>query len=608
MKFLQILTIVLILGLLSCDSRKKPDDNTDAYPDADAVYINMVKEYRLNQDGSIDFHYSHRLKLLTYYAFHRTYGETFIIYDPQFQQLKINHSVTTMADGKEVPAPGNAFNELLPRFAVNAPAYNHLREMVVTHTALERNAIIDLDYSIISSEDHLPFLSGEEMLSASSPVKQLTVIIRIPEDKELHYQLLNDSIIPEISTENKIRTYEWTFTNIPARSHEELQADIETRLIFSTAKEFEETRSFITSQDAFKYEINEQMKEKVEEITGKDKTKLNIALELQEMVVDEVNYHPVPFEYAGFRCRTPIEVWESNSGNEIEKTVLLISLFKAAGIDAKPVVCKSEVVAVIRIGVLQFFENFYVEIVQEKEESPVLYLSAITLNEPVTKFSSGEAMVSFVGDTISTTINFAQNAIISHGEFIVRNEKSLSGKIGSKFTKNLNPYGQLTKDKSSAKDLFSSVNSANIVKLEKDESIIDFEINKDDPFRIQANYFFWELPHAIKGIDSWHIAPLLEKRTTPLKLESKIKEEYSYNVKLPQNFQLVTPETKIEEGNSVGRVSIEIVRSEKGFIIKRSIIIKRIIIPVENYTDFRKLITTWNNKKYKELVLKKQQD
>ena len=45
-----------------------------------------------------------------------------------------------MADGKKVKAPENAINEILPAFAAGAPAFNSLREMVITHTALERGA------------------------------------------------------------------------------------------------------------------------------------------------------------------------------------------------------------------------------------------------------------------------------------------------------------------------------------------------------------------------------------------------------------------------------------------------------------------------------------
>ena len=85
--------------------------------EADAVFNKIEKEYKLNTDGSTEFHYSSEVKLLTGYSVNRAYGETFIIYNPDYQELKVNHAYTVMADGKEVASPANAFNEVLPRCA-----------------------------------------------------------------------------------------------------------------------------------------------------------------------------------------------------------------------------------------------------------------------------------------------------------------------------------------------------------------------------------------------------------------------------------------------------------------------------------------------------------
>ena len=124
-------------------------------PGYDAEYQKLVKEYILQKDGSWDFHYRKEIKLLTHYSFHRLFGETFIVYNPLYQQLKINEAFTVMADGKKVIVPQNAFNGVLPGFAANIPAYNHLREMVVTHTGTEVGSVITLDYTIHSAGNFL---------------------------------------------------------------------------------------------------------------------------------------------------------------------------------------------------------------------------------------------------------------------------------------------------------------------------------------------------------------------------------------------------------------------------------------------------------------------
>ena len=164
---------------------KAQDDKYDAY------YVKLVREYTLNSDGSMDYRFIKQQKLLSYRAFQSLYGETFITYDPRVQKLKINDVYTTMADGKKIKAPENAFNEVLPAVASNAPAYNVLREMVITHTGLERNATINLDYQLHTEKGNAPCLMGNELLAENEPVKNLELRVRIPAGKVLYHKMIN---------------------------------------------------------------------------------------------------------------------------------------------------------------------------------------------------------------------------------------------------------------------------------------------------------------------------------------------------------------------------------------------------------------------------------
>ena len=121
----------------------------------DACYKLLKKEYIFNNEGGYTLNYEHKLQFNTYQSFHRFYGETFIIYDPQYQTLNVTRNQTTMADGKLIVGPENALNEVLPSWAANSGAYNHIREMVVTHTGLEVGAVSELSYTINSKNPQL---------------------------------------------------------------------------------------------------------------------------------------------------------------------------------------------------------------------------------------------------------------------------------------------------------------------------------------------------------------------------------------------------------------------------------------------------------------------
>jgi len=115
----------------------------------DAIFLKIDKTYIQHEDGKIEYRHIHDLKLLTFFAIHRKYGESTINYNPHFQEVIIHEVYTLLENGKKVSLPFNAINEILPNEAIDAPTYNHLRRMVITHTGLEINCVIHIDYSII---------------------------------------------------------------------------------------------------------------------------------------------------------------------------------------------------------------------------------------------------------------------------------------------------------------------------------------------------------------------------------------------------------------------------------------------------------------------------
>lgn len=126
------------------------------FPDVkapEAVYKHVEKAYRFDVNGACEFRCKSELRVNTLFAMNELCGETFIVYNPKFQRVKINAAYTIAADGvTRVDVPENAFNTVLPSFAADAPAFNFLRELVITHTALEPGATIVLDYSVFSAE------------------------------------------------------------------------------------------------------------------------------------------------------------------------------------------------------------------------------------------------------------------------------------------------------------------------------------------------------------------------------------------------------------------------------------------------------------------------
>ena len=86
---------------------------------SEAEFRKLSKTYTLRADGSQEMRVQKELTLFTHAAMNGLYGETFIVYNPDFQKLEIHASYTRQKDGTVVQTPANAFVEVLPAAAAN---------------------------------------------------------------------------------------------------------------------------------------------------------------------------------------------------------------------------------------------------------------------------------------------------------------------------------------------------------------------------------------------------------------------------------------------------------------------------------------------------------
>lgn len=100
--------LILLLSLLAM--------TVTSFAASEAEYGKVSKAWTLHADGSQEYRSSMELTLFTHTAMNSTYGESFIVYNPDFQTLKIHSSYTRQKDGTIVKTPDNAFVEVLPPF------------------------------------------------------------------------------------------------------------------------------------------------------------------------------------------------------------------------------------------------------------------------------------------------------------------------------------------------------------------------------------------------------------------------------------------------------------------------------------------------------------
>lgn len=323
------IAIALILAVFMPIYAKKQDK--------DAIFKLVSKSYTLNLDGSVDYREHKELKIFTTMTFD-AFGETFIMYNPDFQKLTINESYTIKADGTKMESPSNAFNPMLPENCSRCERLNPMREMVVTHTALEHDATIVLDYTIHSENFFFKNLLEQIDLSEKVPVEKYEISIITPEGYPLNIYINGENLVYEKSAfnENGFQTNKWTFTNLkPRPSDEYLYKTACPTISFTTLRTPELLVPNLTAQNAFNKFSSKEITAFFQNYIADTKDDKEKILKVRDYIAENILTRDVNPKYLNYVIASPEIVWNTNCALPIEKNLLLTNVLKSLNYNAE---------------------------------------------------------------------------------------------------------------------------------------------------------------------------------------------------------------------------------------------------------------------------------
>lgn len=597
LKKIQLIWVFVVLISVSYgQNSKKP------YPGADAVYLNLTRTFVLNKDGSMTSTVDKRQKLLTHRAFQSMYGETRINYNPKFQKILISKSYTENTLNEKIETPSNGYNEILPGFSNNLKAFSHLREMVVTHTGLEKGVIINCEYELKTEAGNIPWMMGDELLQADCPIEKLIIQVKVPSGKSLYFKLLNNIAAPKIDRGIEFDSYTWQFRDLPQRNRENLSSacNDKPRLLFSTMTDQQSAVRWLTDQEAFKLPVGDEIKKQVEQkISGVTSPMLK-ALKIQEIVVNELNTTPIPAPLLAYRIRTPMQVWQSNSGTSIEKSCLLSALLKAVGFDAEVCLVIPECYKEEKIPFLLVSEPV-VKITTPAEG--LVLLSAERFNAGNFDLCSNDQVIIPLGpeNKLLNITNTGDNVDVK-GVFVLSPEGRLNGEINGSFSNRYNPYCELLRTGGSTSALIPGL-SGKAENFKPGQSNLKFEVDKENAILTRGNFRFLDLMESGIGISSLHLNPLPSNRTAVLELGAPVSESYKYSFTVPEGYHLANPVYLVLNKANIGKLILSIKQQNRVIEVTRNLEISNSILTKEQYKNFKELTDKWFTIKYKKLVM-----
>jgi hypothetical protein len=295
----------------------------------DAVYKLLRQEWTVNADGTSDYHYRHEVQILrnralTAYAW---LGETFVVYNPDLEELTVNEVYTLQKDGTRVEMPQNAFVYQLPSECADCGRFNHLRELAMVHTGMELGCTIVVDYTI---HRRYSLLNQTLQLVRECPVERLEVSVAVPEGQELNVRLSD----PEVLVFKP--TVEQSSTGYSLKAYSVPQGFVDSYL--PAKEQLYPMLHFYNGVPEFTPAFDRQGLEEAADVAYKlidgNDARANITA-IQNYVIDNIHLNDIEPAQLGYVHSTAAEVWRTGCGTATDKAVLLAAMLNRAGFTAR---------------------------------------------------------------------------------------------------------------------------------------------------------------------------------------------------------------------------------------------------------------------------------
>jgi transglutaminase-like putative cysteine protease len=312
--------------------------SAESYPDAGIIYILDEDIVQLFEDGRCKETLHVVFKILKDRG--KDNGNIEIGYNSRTETASIIYARTITPEGKIIPLNENAIKVVTP--FTNYPSYSDYKELTFSMPGVTVGSIID--YKIVK-EQQKPEIEGkfsdEFYFQTYDPTYLCRYKVITPRDTDLKYLVLNPlpgiQSSPNIIHDGNKKIYLWEYKNIPQIIKEKSMPptdEVAFRILVTTMNSWEEFSHWWRKKIEEKTEPDEAIKRKVAELT-KD---LSISREKMEAIFDyvkgEIRYVFIDLGKSGYEPENAKKVFENKYGDCKDKSTLLISMLRVAGIPA----------------------------------------------------------------------------------------------------------------------------------------------------------------------------------------------------------------------------------------------------------------------------------
>ena len=620
--------VSLVLGQEKIEDIVKSAPSRAKYPDSSAVVVRASQIFTLDLDGKRTEEYFRALEI-----FNLTGREKFsdfrVPFDKNEEKIDILMAKTFRPDASFTDVESKAINDVTPPELADADMYANILHRVLSFPSVDPGSVLVIHYR--KAKENAGPIDGVVFFQLDEPMVKKELKVVIPQDQLLKYRIkgLTADLKEEMAGVQK--TYSLVSTDCPQIKPEEYMpslGELSSRVVFSSFKDWQEA-SHAFSESFFKAASpSEEVKKATATIVKNASSQDEKIKKIFFFVVREIRSVRFNFGEGGYEVHDAGTVLKNRYGDWKDKSALLVSMLRAAGISASPVLVNSRSISPEEdIPTLKQFDAILVA-VSRASKGGDLFLDPFADDSIFGYFLEGRESRGL--KVMPQGVEFVPVRCLPEAESVLKNDVNVeideAGGIRGMMSSELSGFfdngarGEL-KDKT-GKEL-EVFYSESVNKVCEDGKILKNQLTdtKDLSQKVsiaqefsgtnfgifQGKIMLLTIPQVPYAFSDLPARPSLAKRLYPFRLPGEAEVVSTVTLKIPAGFKpLYVPESfSFQKDYGDFSFASAYDAGQSSVMIKKTFNFKKKEIPVGQYEEFKKIIESFSLPKNTLILLEK---
>lgn len=621
-----ILTTPVFAGEIEEMIKNAPDGSR--YENANVLILYSEKAYALTGERKALEDSTYVVKVLNNKG-RSKYSDQKISYNTEKDRLTLVQAGTFKKDLSFISIEDKAINDVTPLELADAQVYANYLNRVYSFPVVESGASLLMHYKKTIDLKDDDNISDRVFLQLDEPLLVKKVRISVPSGKKLAYRAFGLDSTLKMEKGKDMDTYTITVREVPMITPEERMPpfpEVAQNFLFSTYQSWDDAAKPFSGKFFHACEISPEITALAGQLTKSCRTSEEKIRAVSLYIAQKVRNVDLALGKVGYEPHKAAEVLKNKYGDCRDKSVLMVTLLRACGIESCPALIDSESVKIVKeVPTLKQFDGMLIAIPQEKgyrfldpfgDMSQFGFISTETTTEaliirperiefsPVIGYSSIE----------SIALNTIDGSLSEKGDFSGTIDARLFGNFDtaaryqffSRLKKKMEMYFEETADEFCPESQDRDARRTDPLDLTRNMEV-SFSIDSPNLGITQGTLMVINIPAFPFGFASCSYSPSLPARKYPYDLGAFSQNLNTFTIKIPSGYKPIYMPDSFEIKKEYGTFTLACTYDEttRAIIFRKDLKFTSNRISGDEYREFKKNLERFELTQNNLVILKK---